>query len=113
VLLQGLLHLRGGYVLAGALDHILLPIYEEEAAVVVHVGLIAAMEPPVAQRLRGGLLVLEIALHQRHAGNAGDDQLAHRARRHFLAVGIHHLALVAEHGHAHGQRLARQIERLH
>src|SRR4030095_17271035 len=32
VLLQGLLHLRGGYVLAGALDHILLPIPAGEAA---------------------------------------------------------------------------------
>src|SRR6266852_7137805 len=68
MLLQGLLHLRGGHVLAGALDHILLPVHEEEAAVLVHDRLVAAVQPSISQRLSRRLGVLEIALHEAHAG---------------------------------------------
>src|SRR5438128_726377 len=113
MLLQGLLHLRGGHVLAGALDHILLPVHEEEAAVLVHDRLITAVQPSLAQGARRRFGILEVALHEAHAGDAADHELAHRARRHFLAALVHHLALVAEHGHAHGERLARKIQRLH
>src|SRR4030081_2253853 len=85
VLLQGLFHLRGGHVLAGALDHILLPVHEEAAAVLVPVGLVAAVEPSVAQRLGRRLVVLEVALHQRHARHAAHHELTDRARGYFLA----------------------------
>src|SRR5262245_34341270 len=84
MLLEHVLHLAGGDVLARPLDHVLLPVDEEEPARLVDVGPMAGVKPAVAQPR--GLVVAEVALHQGETGHAADDELSGDARRRLAPV---------------------------
>ena len=78
-----------------------------DVALLVHAGAVAGVQPAVAQRLRGLLGLVPVAQH--HVRAAHHD-LADRAARHLLAVGIddlHHDARSRVRPTAHSAELAR------
>ena len=94
---QHVLGLAGGDVLTRPLDHVLHTGDERGQAVGVLAHEVPGLQPAVAHDLRGRVRVLEIARHERDAGDAGDAQLAGLTATDRRAVAVGDAAAVAEH----------------
>ncbi len=102
------LHLDRVDVLAAADDHVLQPVGDVDEARLVHEAGVARPHPAVSQRLCGLFGTVPVADH--HVVAAADD-LAQRAPRDLVPLGIDHLDLVAVAGLAHRLHLLRVCAR--
>ena len=64
VLVQRLLDLAAGDVLAAGLDHVLLAVHHGQVALGVQHAQVAAVEPAAGERLRGAVRVVPVAEHR-------------------------------------------------
>src|SRR4051794_27425863 len=92
MLVEDLLDLARIDVVAGADDHVLLAVDDEEVPVLVDLRQVAAVEPAVADRLARGIGPVPIALH--HVVPA-DDDLADLAAMHLVVLLVDDLHLDA------------------
>src|SRR2546427_10327814 len=113
VSLEGRFHLRGGDVLTGAPDDVLLAVHEVEHAALGLPHDIARVEPAAAPRLLGLLGVLEVAREESPARGwpgAAHDQLAFGPARDLAVVLVHHPPLELAEGPTEGA--GRDLSRL-
>ena len=87
VSVQHVLDLGGSYVQPAPDDEVLHPVDDVDVSLLIDLGHVPTVHPPVPQRLSSALGVPEIALH--HVG-AAENNLAPLSDGDILAVGVHH-----------------------
>ncbi|GBD28291.1 hypothetical protein HRbin31_00306 [bacterium HR31] len=98
---QHRLHLHRGDVLAAADDDVLLPVDDLEVAVRVHHRQVPGVEPPARERLRGGLRIPVVAVH--------DGGPPHHDLPHLAAVPRHGGQVLPDHRHLPAQELPNAL----
>ena len=101
--LDHVLHFLRGDVLPAAADDVLLPVHEIKEAVLVHPAQVAGIEPAVAQRLLGLLLVAPITGHDSRVLDGDFANCVHAYVLAGLRVGDAHLVVEAGGGVLTGQ----------